>query len=104
MFPQRSLLVGVLATLVSFSALRAEVHLPAGFAVELVAGPEMVSEPLDLTFAPDGSAWVTGRAGDLWRVDPVARTSHRVGGVATDVSGDRGLHGVALPSRWSSTA
>lgn len=96
MLPRPSLLVAVLATLVSFSALRAEVHLPTGFAVEVVAGPEMVSEPLDLTFAPDGSAWVTGRAGDLWRVDPVARTSHRVGHVATDVSGDRGLHGVAL--------
>jgi glucose/arabinose dehydrogenase len=74
----------------------AEVHLPAGFAVETVVGPEAVSEPMDLTFASDGAAWVTGRAGDLWRVDTVARTSHRVGRVETDVSGDRGLHGVAL--------
>lgn len=96
MLPQRSLMVGIFATLVSFAVLRAEVHLPTGFAVEVVAGPEVVSEPLDLTFATDGSAWVTGRAGDLWRVDPVAHTSHRVGKVATDVSGDRGLHGVAL--------
>lgn len=78
------------------SGVLAEVHLPPGFAVEIVAGPEAVSEPLDLTFAPDGSAWVTGRAGDLWRIDTVARTSHRVGRVETEVSGDRGLHGVAL--------
>ncbi|MBN8249009.1 MAG: PQQ-dependent sugar dehydrogenase, partial [Verrucomicrobia bacterium] len=80
----------------SLAAAGAEVHLPPGFAVEMIAGPDAVSEPLDLAFAPDGSAWVTGRAGDLWRVDTVARTSHRVGRVGTEVSGDRGLHGIAL--------
>jgi glucose/arabinose dehydrogenase len=90
------LLVAAVATLSCFSASCADVRLPAGFGVELVAGPDAVSEPLDLTFAPDGSAWVTGRAGDLWRIDTVARTTHRVGRVETDVSGDRGLHGVAL--------
>jgi glucose/arabinose dehydrogenase len=83
-------------TLTFPSAARAEVHAPAGFAVEVVAGADAVSEPMDLTFAPDGGAWVTGRAGDLWRLDPVARTTHRVGRVDTDLSGDRGLHGVAL--------
>ncbi len=93
--PLRHFAVAI-ATLTFFSAARAEVHLPSGFAVEVVAGPELVNEPMDLTFAPDGSAWVTGRAGDLWRVDAVARTTHRVGRVDTDLSGDRGLHGVAL--------
>lgn len=86
----------VTATLTSFSAAQAEVNLPPGFALEVVAGSDVVSEPMDLTFARDGSAWVTGRAGDLWRIDPVAHTSHRVGRVDTDMSGDRGLHGVAL--------
>lgn len=90
------LLVAAVASLSCFTASRADVRLPAGFGVELVAGPDAVSEPLDLTFAPDGSAWVTGRAGDLWRIDTLARTTHRVGRVETDVSGDRGLHGVAL--------
>ncbi|MBL9172951.1 MAG: PQQ-dependent sugar dehydrogenase [Verrucomicrobiales bacterium] len=92
----RSLLICVIATVVSFSVVRAEVHLPSGFSLEVVAGPDVVREPLDLAFAPDGSAWVTGRAGDLWRVDPATRASHRVGGVDTDVSGDRGLHGIAF--------
>jgi glucose/arabinose dehydrogenase len=96
MAPRFRLLAAAVALLTGFSSVRAEIHLPPGFAVEIVAGPEAVSEPLDLTFAPDGSAWVTGRAGDLWRVDTVARTSHRVGRVETEVSGDRGLHGVAL--------
>ena len=96
MAPRFRLLAAAVALLTGFSSVRAEIHLPPGFRVEIVAGPEAVSEPLDLTFAPDGSAWVTGRAGDLWRVDTVARTSHRVGRVETEVSGDRGLHGVAL--------
>jgi glucose/arabinose dehydrogenase len=96
MLPQFRLLAAAAAVLTCFSGVRAEVHLPPGFAVEIVAGPEAVSEPLDLAFAPDGSAWVTGRAGDLWRIDTVARTSHRVGRVETEVSGDRGLHGLAL--------
>lgn len=90
------LLTAMVATLTWFAPAFAEIHLPPGFAVETVVGPETVSEPMDMTFAPDGAAWVTGRAGDLWRIDTVARTSHRVGRVETDVSGDRGLHGVAL--------
>ena len=90
------LLAVALATLTWLTLARAEIHLPPGFRVEVVAGPEAVSEPMDLAFAADGSAWVTGRAGDLWRIDPATRKSHRVGQVDTDVSGDRGLHGVAL--------
>lgn len=85
-----------IATLTSVSAALAEVHLPSGFSVEVVAGPEVVSEPMDLNFAPDGAAWVTGRAGDLWRIDPATHASHRVGHLDTDVSGDRGMHGVAF--------
>lgn len=96
MFYRHRLLALAFATLTGIFTTRAEVHLPAGFAVEVVADSEKVSDPLDLTFAPDGSAWVTGRAGDLWRVDTVARTTHRIGRVESDVSGDRGLHGVAL--------
>jgi glucose/arabinose dehydrogenase len=96
MLSQLRFLTLAAASLTLLSAVHAEVHLPTGFSVETVSGPESVSEPLDLTFAPDGSAWVTGRAGDLWRVDTATRTTHRVGGVKTDVSGDRGLHGVAL--------
>ena len=96
MRPRVRFLTLAVASLTLLAAAHAEIHLPAGFSVETVAGSEAVSEPLDLTFAPDGSAWVTGRAGDLWRVDTAARTTHRVGGVKTDVSGDRGLHGVAL--------
>jgi len=90
------LFAGIIATLTLFSTARAEVILPNGFVAEVIAGPEVVSEPMELTFAPDGSAWVTGRAGDLWRIDLAARTTVRVGRVDTDVSGDRGLHGVAL--------
>ena len=96
MLPRFRLLAVAVASLALFSAVHAEIHLPQGFSVETVADSEAVSEPLDLTFAPDGSAWVTGRAGDLWRIDTANRTTHRVGGVKTDVSGDRGLHGVAL--------
>ncbi len=96
MLPRFRFLTLAVASLTLLAAAHAEIHLPAGFSVETVAGSEAVSEPLDLTFAPDGSAWVTGRAGDLWRVDTATHTTHRVGGVKTDVSGDRGLHGVAL--------
>lgn len=90
------MLVVVLAALALLPAAIAGVALPKGFSLEVVAGPEQVSEPMELTFAPDGSAWVTGRAGDLWRMDGVSGTIHRVGRVDTEVSGDRGLHGVAL--------
>lgn len=86
----------VIAAMTFLSAAHAEVVLPKGFSLELVAGPETVSEPMELTFAPDGSAWVTGRTGDLWRIDPATKASHLVGRVDSDISGDRGLHGVAL--------
>lgn len=71
-------------------------HLPTGFAVEVIAGSELISDPLDVAFAPDGAAWVTGRAGNVWRVDTATHTATSVGTVATDVSGDRGLHGLAF--------
>lgn len=73
----------------------AEIQLPKGFVREVVAGPEL-PEPMDITFAPDGAVWVTGRSGQLWRVEPETRKSHLIGQVATDTRGDRGLHGIAL--------
>lgn len=85
-----------IASLAVLSFAHAEVHLPAGFSVEVLAGPDKVSEPMDLTFARDGSAWVTGRTGDVWRIDASSRSTHKVGRIETDTSGDRGLHGVAL--------
>ena len=61
--PRRHLLFAVaLATFTWFSAVCAEGTVPTGFVVIVVAGPEVVQEPIDLTFAPDGSAWVTGLA------------------------------------------
>ena len=84
------------AALAFVSVAQAQVHLPAGFSIEVVAGSDVVSEPMDLAFAPDGAAWVTGRTGSIWRVDSHARTTHKVGEVSTDVSGDRGLHGIAF--------
>lgn len=74
---------------------RAEVKLPAGFVRESVAGPE-VREPMDLIFAPDGAAWVTGRGGELWRIDTKTLQRQLVGTIDTDVNGDRGLHGIAF--------
>ncbi|MFM7101856.1 MAG: PQQ-dependent sugar dehydrogenase [Verrucomicrobiota bacterium] len=84
------------ALLVSRWLAHAEVQLPAGFAVEVMAGSDAVQEPMELAFAPDGAAWVTGRTGGLWRMDPATRLTRPVGRVETDVSGDRGLHGVAF--------
>jgi glucose/arabinose dehydrogenase len=78
-----------------FSPARAEVHLPAGFVREIVAGPE-IREPMDLVFAPDGAAWVSSRLGEIWRVDPATGARHQVGVIPTDQTGDRGLHGIAL--------
>ncbi len=100
--PHRLFAVAV-ATLTLCSAAHAEIILPTNFAVEVVAGSELVHEPMDLTFAPDGSAWVTGRAGELWRIDRVTHAMHLVGRVDTDLSGDRGLHGVALHPDFPST-
>ncbi len=94
-------LVRSIALVLSFSfaallSLRAEPILPPGFALEVVAGPDVVSEPMDMAFAPDGAVWVTGRNGEVWRIDGTSHGSHLVGKVDTDVSGDRGLHGVAF--------
>lgn len=85
-----------IATLTSVATLRSEVSLPAGFSIEPVATSDAVQEPMDLTFAPDGSVWITGRAGDVWRTDPATRQTKKIGAVETDTSGDRGLHGIAL--------
>jgi hypothetical protein len=90
------ILAAVIATLTLSSAALAEVSLPAGFGIETVAGPEVVSEPMEMAFAPDGAAWVTGRTGQLWRIDTSTRAAQSVGSVATEVSGDRGLHGIAF--------
>lgn len=90
------LLATVVATLTLSSAALAEPSLPAGFVLETVAGPEVVSEPMEMAFAPDGAAWVTGRAGQVWRIDTGTRAAQSVGAVSTDVSGDRGLHGIAF--------
>ena len=90
------ILTAVVAALTFSSAALAEVSLPAGFGIETVAGPEVVSEPMEMAFAPDGAAWVTGRTGQLWRIDTTTRAAHSVGSVATEVSGDRGLHGIAF--------
>lgn len=78
------------------AALRAEVRVPEGFQSEVIVDASVLKEPMDVAFAPDGAAWVTGRAGDVWRVEVGSKQAHRVGGVETDVSGDRGLHGIAF--------
>lgn len=75
--------------------LRAEVKLPAGFVREAVASPD-VREPMDLVFAPDNAAWISGRGGQIWRVDLQTLQRHLVGTIATDTNGDRGFHGIAL--------
>jgi len=85
-----------IAVLTLPNAALAEIHLPTGFAVEVIAGSDLVSDPMDLAFAPDGAAWVTGRAGIIWRVDTATRAVRQAGVVPTDVSGDRGLHGIAF--------
>ena len=90
------LLAAVVSVLVFSSTALTDVVLPAGFAVETLAGPDVVSEPMEIAFAPDGAAWLTGRAGQVWRIDTTTRKAHVVGSVATDVSGDRGLHGIAF--------
>ncbi len=89
-------LSAALAALTLSTAALAEPSLPAGFALETVVGPEALSEPMEMAFAPDGAAWVTGRAGQVWRVDTATRATEAVGSVSTEVSGDRGLHGIAF--------
>ncbi|MEN9674165.1 MAG: hypothetical protein RIS76_61 [Verrucomicrobiota bacterium] len=93
---RRPLLAIALSALAFAFPLSAEVHLPPGFEIEMIAGHDVVSDPMDLALAPDGSAWVTGRSGAIWRIDTTTRAAHQVGSVATDVSGDRGLHGIAF--------
>jgi len=93
----RHRLLTLVATIQSFSFVAlAEIHLPPGFRIEGIAGSDVVSDPMDLAFAPDGAAWVTGRSGNIWRIDTATRAAHQVGTVPTDVSGDRGLHGIAF--------
>ncbi len=84
------------AALALSSTARADIHLPPGFAMDVIAGSDLVSEPMDLAFAPDGAAWVTGRTGNIWRIDTATRVARQVGMVQTDVSGDRGLRGIAF--------
>lgn len=79
----------------SVGGFAAEVLLPKGFSREVLAGSEL-PEPMDITFAPDGALWVTGRNGQLWRLEPGTRRMHLIGQVSTDTRGDRGLHGIAL--------
>ncbi len=85
-----------LTALALSSTTRAEIHLPPGFEMEVIAGSDLVKEPMDLAFAPDGAAWVTGRTGNIWRIDTATRVARQVGVVQTDVSGDRGLRGIAF--------
>ena len=68
------------------AALRVEVRVPEGFQSEAIVDATVLKEPMDVAFAPDGAAWVTGRAGDVWRVEVGSKQAHRVGGVETDVS------------------
>ena len=94
--PRAGLGVAGVAIALFASATMAEVRMPEGFRSEVLVDASVLKEPMDIAFAPDGAAWVTGRAGDVWRVDVAQRKAHRVGGVETDVSGDRGLHGIAF--------
>lgn len=101
--PGLGLLLLALVAAAARPAAGAEVRLPPGFVREVLAGPEL-PEPMDLAFAPDGALWITGRQGDLWRLDPATRHRHRVGRLPTDASGDRGLHGLALSPDFPSRA
>lgn len=83
-------------------ATAAEVKLPDGFVREVLAGPEL-TEPVNLEFAPDGALWVCGRQGHVWRLDTTAKTSHLVGKIPTEASGDRGLHGFAFHPEFQRT-
>ena len=94
-YRHRLLAFAFTALTVASSAL-ADIHLPTGFAMEVIAGYDSISEPMDVTFSPDGAAWVTGRTGNIWRVDTATRVARQAGIVHTDVSGDRGLRGIAF--------
>lgn len=80
----------------------AKVVLPERFIHEPIVGPD-IQEPMDLAFAPDGAAWVTARAGGVWRIDTQTRQRHRVGTLDSDTAGDRGLHGIAFHPDFPST-
>jgi len=55
----------VLAIAMNLPSARAEVRVPEGFQSEVLADASVLKEPMDVAFAPDGAAWVTGRAGDV---------------------------------------
>ena len=80
----------------------ADAKLPPNFTREILAGPE-IPEPMDLAFAPDGAAWITARAGEVWRLDTTSRQKHKVGTLESDVAGDRGLHGIAFHPDFPTT-
>ena len=103
MFHRHHCLALAFAVVTWSNAALAEIHLPAGFAVEVIAGSDLVSDPMDLAFAPDGAVWVTGRAGSLWRIDTATHSARQVGTIPTDVSGDRGLHGIAFHPDFTQT-
>lgn len=86
---------GLMMALSWVTAMGAEVKLPPGFQREVLVGAEL-KEPMDLTFAPDGSLWIAGRDGSLSRWEAATRRRHEVGRIATDTAGDRGLHGLAM--------
>lgn len=79
-----------------------ETKLPEGFSREVLVGPS-IREPMDMAFAPDGSAWITARGGELWRLEPQSRHLDRIGKVETDTAGDRGLHGIAFHPDFPAT-
>ena len=87
------LLCGGLAGVVPSAS--ADVKLPVGFTREVVAGSEL-KEPVNLEFAPDGSLWVCGKQGQIWRLDIGTKSSHLVGQIPVLTTGDRGLHGLAF--------
>ena len=84
----------------AFRLWAAPVQLPAGWVRESLGGTNM-PEPMDLAFAPDGVPWITGRSGQVWRLDPARRSVVEVGKIATDTAGDRGLHGIAFHPDFS---
>jgi cytochrome c len=73
---------------------------PPGFKYEILWMGGM-AEPLYLKFGPDGRIWVTGRRGDIWAYDPVAKHLDTVAKLKVcwepipgRESNERGLHGI----------
>lgn len=102
LLPLAAAALALLATTLSPARTLADAKLPPGFARETLAGPEL-REPMDLAFAPDGAAWITGRNGEVWRLDTTTRQHHTVTTIETDVAGDRGLHGIAFHPDFPAT-